>query len=388
MSWRWAWRIAGMDLKRWLTGRESWLWLLWLPLAFTAFFGWSTAGQGDPARLAKPTWHYLHGARKLQPFDENLQQLMRERGFVVLQQEDRRAGSPGVHRLQVPDFEALVSQGESNWCWQVELAPLPKAWQQTLLRDLNSVLASFERHWRADLAARQRGDSATEFPELDGILGPSSLGTGGSDGPSAVSSPVPGGFAQAGPGMLIMFTLLSCAQLGGVFLFMDRQQGRLRRLAAAPHRRFWVMLGKWQALTVLACFQIVLAIMAAYLLFGWLSKPFPLALIVPLGLWAAFCAGVGLSLANLASSLSLFSAYGMASGLILAALGGCWWPIQKAPLWLQWIGRGMPTQWTLNLIQSSIREDWNWSQQTTPLAALAMASGLSFWLALKSFRFE
>jgi ABC-type multidrug transport system permease subunit len=35
---------------------------------------------------------------------------------------------------------------------------------------------------------------------------------------------------------------------------------------------------------------------------------------------------------------------------VLAALGGCWWPIEVAPRWMQELASWLPTGWVMNAL--------------------------------------
>ena len=68
--------------------------------------------------------------------------------------------------------------------------------------------------------------------------------------------------------------------------------------------------------------------------------------IVVLASWAMFCASAGLLLGSIAKTEGQASGLGVLLSNLLAALGGCWWPIEITPDWMQFLQKLLPTGWT------------------------------------------
>ncbi|NNK32718.1 MAG: ABC transporter permease, partial [Xanthomonadales bacterium] len=85
--------------------------------------------------------------------------------------------------------------------------------------------------------------------------------------PAGNRQEIPGGFDQAIPGILVMFTLLVLLTSGAALLAIERRQGLLRRLASAPSTRAELVGGKWLGRMALALVQIGAAILVGTLLF-------------------------------------------------------------------------------------------------------------------------
>ncbi len=165
---------------------------------------------------------------------------------------------------------------------------------------------------------------------------------------------IPSGFEQAIPGILVMFTLLVLLTSGGTLLVIEREQGLLRRLASTPISRRQVVSGKWGGRMILAAIQVTVALVVGTLLFQMDWGPDPAMIVVVLAAWAGFCASAGLLLGSIASTEGQAGGLGVLAANVLAALGGCWWPIEVAPKWMQTLQNFMPTGWTMDALHKLI----------------------------------
>ena len=199
---------------------------------------------------------------------------------------------------------------------------------------------------------------------------------------------VPTGFEQAVPGMLVMFTLLVLLTSSGTMLVQERMQGLLRRLASAPISRAEVIAGKWQGRMALGVIQVATALVFGTFLFSMDWGPNLAMVLVVLTAWAAFCASAGLWLGTVAKTEAQAGGLGVLAANLLAALGGCWWPIEVTPEWMQMLQKMIPTGWTMDALHKLI------SFQAEPMTVvvnilLLIAAALLFGvLAARRFRYE
>ncbi len=199
---------------------------------------------------------------------------------------------------------------------------------------------------------------------------------------------IPSGFEQAIPGILVMFTLLVLLTSGSSMLVAERQQGLLRRLAYAPMSRTEVVAGKWGSRMVLATLQISSAVLIGTLLFNMQWGPDVPMIIIVLASWAAFCASAGLLLGSLARTEGQASGLGVLTANLLAALGGCWWPIEVTPAWMQGLQNFTPTGWTMDSLHRLISFELG-AASAVPYVIILLTSSLAVgWLATKRFRYE
>jgi ABC-type Na+ efflux pump permease subunit len=199
---------------------------------------------------------------------------------------------------------------------------------------------------------------------------------------------IPNGFEQAIPGILVMFTLLVMLTSGASMLVVERQQGLLRRLAYAPMSRAEVVAGKWGGRMVLAILQIGSAVLIGTLLFDMQWGPDVPMIIVVLMSWAAFCASAGLMLGSLAKTDGQASGLGVLTANVLAALGGCWWPIEVTPAWMQNLQNFMPTGWTMDALHKLISFEAGAASAIPYVITLLLGALVVMFVAVNRFRYE
>jgi ABC-2 type transport system permease protein len=199
---------------------------------------------------------------------------------------------------------------------------------------------------------------------------------------------IPSGFEQAVPGILVMFTLLVLLTSGGTMLVIERKQGLLRRLASAPVTRVEVVSGKLGGRMILAAIQVGAALLVGTFLFKMNWGPDFATILVILAAWAALCASAGLLLGSIANSQRLVSGLGVLAANGLAALGGCWWPIEVTPEWMQVVQQLTPTGWTMDAMHKLISFQSGAASVLPQLALLLIATVAIAALAAKHFQYQ
>ena len=199
---------------------------------------------------------------------------------------------------------------------------------------------------------------------------------------------IPTGFQQAVPGMLVMFTLLVLLTSSGTMLVQERMQGLLRRLASAPISRAEVLAGKWEGRMVLAAIQVTAALGFGTFLFKMDWGPDIGMVILVLAAWAGFCASAGLWLGTVAKTEAQAGGLGVLAANLLAALGGCWWPIEITPEWMQAIQKAIPTGWAMDALHKLISFQAGAASVVPNVLLLAAAAVVFGVLAVRRFRYE
>jgi ABC-type multidrug transport system permease subunit len=185
-----------------------------------------------------------------------------------------------------------------------------------------------------------------------------------------------------------MFTLLVLLTSGGTMLVIERKQGLLRRLASTPITRAEVVSGKLGGRMVLAAIQVSAALMVGTFLFKMDWGPDFAMILVVLAAWAAFCASAGLLLGSISSSEGQVSGLGVLTANALAALGGCWWPIEITPGWMQMIQKLTPTGWTMDAMHKLISFQSGAASVIPQLVLLVAATVVIAGFAAKRFQYQ
>ena len=199
---------------------------------------------------------------------------------------------------------------------------------------------------------------------------------------------IPSGFQQAVPGILVMFTLLVLLTSSGSMLVQERTQGLLRRLAATPISKAELIAGKWDGRMVLAAIQILVALIVGTFLFKMDWGPNLGMVILVLIAWGGFCASAGLWLGTVANTQAQAGGLGVLAANVLAALGGCWWPIEITPEWMQFVQKMIPTGWTMDALHKLISFQAAAASVIPNIAMLLAATVVFGVLAVRRFRYE
>lgn len=199
---------------------------------------------------------------------------------------------------------------------------------------------------------------------------------------------IPSGFDQAVPGILVMFTLLVLLTTGGTLLVIERKQGLLRRLASAPVTRREVVAGKWGGRMLLAIVQVGVALAFGSYLFKMDWGPDFMMVLVVLAAWAGFCASAGLLLGSVAKNEGQAAGLGVLAANGLAALGGCWWPIEVAPGWMQSLQNFLPTGWTMDALHKIISFQAGPASALPEVGLLVGGSIVVAALAIRQFQYQ
>ena len=187
---------------------------------------------------------------------------------------------------------------------------------------------------------------------------------------------------------MVMFTMLVLLSSGGIQLVIERKEGLLRRLASTPVRPASIVAGKWTARMTLGLVQVGFAMLLGRVLFGmdWGAAVGMVGLV--LAAWAAFNASLALLLGNLARSEGQMAGIGVLGTMALAALGGCWWPIEITPAWMQSLALWLPTGWTMDALHKLVNFGYGPAAALPHATALAAAALLCAAAAARTFRYQ
>ena len=155
-------------------------------------------------------------------------------------------------------------------------------------------------------------------------------------------------FDQNVPGFSVTFLLLGMLLGVSLGLLDERDWGTLSRLHAMPVAAPSVLVGKLLARFVVGVAQMLTLLAAGWLVFGVSLGPQPWALLLPtVGIVFAGTA-FGLVVAAVASSREAVLPVGSIVIITMAAVGGCWWPIDLEPRWMRTAALAFPTTWAMD----------------------------------------
>jgi ABC-type Na+ efflux pump permease subunit len=382
-----AWFIASRDTAYLLRRRETVLWVFVMPILFFYFIGTVTAGLGG-SRSSQRDPLAVRGGENGGFLVDELVRRLEAQAFAVTRPASHEAFATATRRLTIP-----APAAPHRSFTDAVLAGVPQT--LTLERRGESSNANYDQVRVARAVYEVLGDlvvvkAAGQQP------GPGSFAALHAM-PRALSVAVrpagkrrdpPTGFSQAIPGTMVMFTMLVVLTSGAISLVVERRQGLLRRLASAPMSAGSVVFGKWLGRMMLGLAQIAFAMAAGTLLFDmdW-GRTWPVVCAV-LVAWAALTASLAIVLASLTRTEAQTAGIAVLSTQVLAALGGCWWPIEITPPWMQTLARAVPTGWAMDAMHKLINFADPPSSVIPHLAVMVVASLALGWLGTRTFRYQ
>jgi ABC-2 type transport system permease protein len=196
--------------------------------------------------------------------------------------------------------------------------------------------------------------------------------------------PAPSGFSFSLPGNMVMYVMMNLLLFGGIAVTRERQHGIVRRLACNPLTRAQVVGGKIFGLILLGGVQVAVFLLAGRFLFGvHLGANLP-AVLLTLLVYAWVAASLGVLVGSVIQAEDKVIGLCIMASLLMAALGGCWWPLEIGPPILRTIAHCLPTGWALDALHQLISFGGGLADAGKPLAVLAAfgatANVLAAWL--------
>lgn len=187
------------------------------------------------------------------------------------------------------------------------------------------------------------------------------------------------------PGYLTMFIFFAAA-MSAEFIVRERQSQTLERMISNGVRRESVVLGKFLTGAYRGVMQVLvlwgIGIAAFRIEFG--SSP---AAVVIVSLAMVFASSAfGVMLASIVRTVRSASAAGVLSSLVLAPLGGSWWPLFVTPDWMQALGKFTPHGWANTAFNNLMLFGAEFADVWTSIAALAGFGAAFLLVAFARFR--
>ena len=371
--------IGHTELRLFFKHKSAYIWLFVMPLAFVYLFGFAARGPGRPYNRTPPVL--------IENADTNWLGRML---LVELQAQDmwvldptNRAAATRIIRIPAE----LTDNARQFKPTQVQLLPGEDTGEaDATLIEVRLVRALIAMNGHLLEAAMQTNATAERFSEtqLREIMARTNLVTLAAK--FAGRQPTPTGFNFSLPGNLVMYLMMNLLIFGGSTIAAERRNGVIKRLMVYPVTRFELVTGKIYGLLLLGIAQILFFLAAGKWLFhvnlGTNLPAVALTLIV-------FSWGAG-SLGVLVGSLSVaedrVTGICVLASLLMAALGGCWWPLEIGPPVMKHLALCTPTGWALQALHQLITFGGGWDAVLLPLFVLGGFAVMANLLAAKFFK--
>jgi ABC-2 type transport system permease protein len=389
--------LAWKDLLQNLREKQTFMFLLIMPIIFTLLFGFAFGGVGggesDP-RL--PVGLLDQDNNRL---SQAMTQLLQASDVIRLEVKPGR--SPADLEKLVADNKLaaalVIPAGYSDRLLAGD--PLKLTVFADILNNAGStaqgvIQIAANRLKISLLSAQVAAQSLGGASELEEITRENTLAAWAKPPISVnVTKPVVSGgisenaFAQTSPAMIAQFAIAGL--LGSAQIIVNERRSRcLQRLRTTAITHFQILLGHFLAMFVLILAQILILITFGQLFLKLNYLRQPVAILIMAFSLALFVAGLGLLIGALARSEDQAVIFALIPMFVFSAMGGAWMPLEFTSKTFQAIGHLSPVAWTMDGFKNIIARGMGLDSVLIPAAVLLGYAVLFFGLAVWRFRFD
>ncbi len=350
--------IAWKDTVLRFSGWAEWLFFLILPIVFTVVLAGGTGAPRDP-RVRLVVVDQAHsplstelvatlersGAVRpdLLPLDKAEQELSQRRVSAVL------VIPPGLdlEHLQQRTIELELRQQPNNMNAMVASRAVAAAISRisSAVDIANSSVAEAERiqPFATDAARQAYWDAALQEARVQVSDAPDRVAVSeGATRDQIEYDPR----ANSSAGQLITWVFVPLIGISGMFAY-ERQKGTLRRLLIAPTPKATYLLGTVIGQVATALCQMLLLVGFGMLVMklNWGHAPAALAAMLVASALAG--AALGTMLGTFVKTEGQASGLSIMLGMVMALLGGCWYPMELFPQFVRTAVKILPTSWAM-----------------------------------------
>jgi len=370
--------IGHNDLRLFMKSKAAYIWLFTVPLAFVYFMGFANRGPGDPSNRRPPVLVENNDAGFLgRVFLAELD----TQGMWLLSPTNRESAA---RMIRIPtNFTSRVLAGEQSKIGFFKRDGSAESDAAIIEVRLVRALIAMNSHLLE--AATQTNAPATITEEqLRAVMkkpNPVSL-----NAKFAGRKPVPSGFNFSLPGNLVMYLMMNLMIFGGATVAAERRNGVIRRMMMHPVTKLELVMGKIYGLILLGAVQILFFLTMGKFVMGVnLGANLPAVTLTLLVLgWVG--SSFGVLVGSVLASEDRVTGICVLAGLLMGALGGCWWPLEIAPPALQNIALCLPTGWALKALHQLISFGSDFDAVIKPVAVLMCFGAAANLLAARFFR--
>jgi ABC-type multidrug transport system permease subunit len=375
--------IGHNDLRLFLKKKSAYVWLFVMPLTFVYFMSFINRGANDPANRRPSVL--------IENADTNfLGRLFLDelgaQGMRVVKPGDRESAPRGI---RIPaDFTSNVLQQRQTKVQFFKRDSAEEADAAIIQLRLVRALIAMNGHI-LEAATRTNAAAMLTEDQLRSVMAtpnPVSL-----DARFAGRQPVPSGFNFSLPGNLVMYLMMNLLIFGGATVAAERREGLIKRFMIHPIARGELVMGKIYGLMLIGVVQILFFLAVGKFVFEVnLGANLPgVTLTLLVFAWVAGSLGV-LAGSVIASEDRVVGICVLAS-LLMAALGGCWWPMELMPDSLKTLALCFPTGWALKALHQLISFGSGLGADVKPIVVKPIVVLLGFgvvsnFLAARFFR--
>jgi len=185
-----------------------------------------------------------------------------------------------------------------------------------------------------------------------------------------------------------VFFVVMVAMSGAGGIMEERELGTLRRLLATPASRGQIIGGKVLGVASIAAFEAAVLVGFGSLIFGVPWGNSPPAVILTLGALVLAATGLGIMMSALVRTRDQLSALVPVVSTAMAMIGGCYWPVEITPPFMQTIAKFTPTGWAMIALKDTVSRGMGVEAVLVPVAVLLGMAAVFFVIGLTRLRLE
>jgi ABC-2 type transport system permease protein len=369
------WTIAVNDLKLTIKDKMFFFWLLVFPLLFALIFGMAFSESDEGIR--KVMLNVLDHDKSFLS-NQLVKELEGENYTVkVLENEDEKR----VRTLLIPKNFArdILSGTKVELVLEKEASSNMEASQAAYSNLLKATIKILSRIIL--VAPKDEGDLEARYDQhkLERLI---SLRTeiGGK------LRVIPAGFNHSIPAITVMFIVFTILMYGGIILLEERRHGQLERTFLSPATFSTILGGKWTSRVILGMIQTILLFAVGKVLFKIYFGPSILSMLLVAFFFCATIAGMSILFGSLIKKIEILIILNILVANTMAALGGCWWPLELVPRGIRNLGFIFPTGWAMDAFHKLIFFGEGFSTVLPHVGALFLFTLLFLFPAIKFFK--
>ena len=357
--------IGHNELRLFLKNRASAIWLFIVPLLFVAMMSRISYGSGKASNRFPPVVVENADTGFLGNFF--VDELSAQGLWRVDPATDKKTKPIG--KIQIPaDFTERVLAKHASNIELISLAGADSPGDAALVEvRLIRALVAINSHlleaatatgalWPPSEEALRAVKAKPELVVLDSSF--------------AGRRPVPTGINFSLPGNLVNFLMMNLLIFGGTTVAVTRRSGVLKRLLTLPVRRGELVAGQIYGLWLLGAVQIAFLLLVGRLVFDLnLGANLPGVLLVLL-VFAWVAAALGVLVGSLLDAPDRVVGVCILTSLLMAALGGCWFPLEIVSESMRTAAHCVPTGWAMDALGQLITFGHGLDAVVTPLFVL------------------
>jgi ABC-2 type transport system permease protein len=364
------WSIIKMEFKLEFAYPITWVFFLVLPIVFTMAIGAALGGSAamqpqDEASDLRPfllvydqdqsglstamTGNLLENqtikAQVIFQSDDFTDELRQQlQGYLSIPKgfgDQLLTGQSATLNLEVPgeDFSSVSIENSIRTAIQQTTGPMSAAQGALLVYgDLNPQMSSEEEQQYIGQSMERAQILLAESPMFELEVISSNIANENLNGM--------GGFNQSSAGQLVTWSLITL--LGGSVIFArDRENGTYQRQFTTPTPKSVYFAGKILSRLLMGLIQMVILVFFGMYVLNVNWGKDPLLLILFLTVFSFTGTVLGLMMGAFAKTAKQADNITPLVSMLMAALGGAWWPLEITPPIYQTVVRVLPTTWAM-----------------------------------------